>query len=35
MKCELCEVEEATTTVEYSCANWDVCERCKVMAESD
>lgn len=31
--CELCTVDEATTTVEYRDITYDVCERCKAMAE--
>jgi ribosomal protein L40E len=31
--CELCEVEKATTTVEYRDLNYEVCERCKALAE--
>lgn len=34
MKRELCEVSEATTTVEYQDVNWDVCERCKQLGEN-
>lgn len=35
MKCELCTVDEATTEVEYHDVNWNVCERCKSLAENE
>lgn len=35
MECELCTVEEAVTIVEYRDVNWNVCERCKLLAESE
>lgn len=33
--CELCTVDEATTTVDYQDVNYEVCERCKALAESE
>lgn len=33
--CELCETNEATTVVDYRDVNYDVCERCKDMAENE
>lgn len=33
--CELCEVDKATTTVEYRDVNYEVCERCKALAENE
>ncbi|MCU5414794.1 hypothetical protein OCE50_28420 [Bacillus wiedmannii] len=31
--CELCTIDEATTTTEYQGVLWKTCERCKAMAE--
>ncbi|CAM3732168.1 hypothetical protein MEZE111188_05710 [Mesobacillus zeae] len=33
--CELCEVNEAKTEVEYHDVNYEVCEQCKVLAENE
>lgn len=35
MYCELCEVKKATTQVEYRDVNYEVCERCKTLAENE
>ncbi|MDR7001578.1 ribosome-binding protein aMBF1 (putative translation factor) [Neobacillus niacini] len=35
MNCELCMGEDATTKVEYQDFIWDVCERCKALAEAE
>lgn len=32
--CELCTVDEATTSVEFHDINYEVCERCKALAGS-
>lgn len=34
-RCELCMVDEATTTVDYHDVIYAVCERCKALAESE